>query len=273
MRSTFALAACVAALGSASPASAQSWVQMSGNGTDPSTAYAQLNSTSPGVDTISVSGSSGASSSAVSLTLSTGQVHLDVVSAYGLSGFNATGEAVITDTLTFAGDLSAPYTGTLSFTLDGKMTPGGGQIPGSGGNAGSASAALSLGTLGFAGLNHTSFYVSETCSTISLTADESCTVGSTFAETISLPFTIDDAHRMVNLTASLYGQAFNGAHVDFANTGTLSLVLPSGLSFTSESGLLLTAQTAPVPEPQTYVLMLAGVGFVAARRLGVVRQK
>jgi hypothetical protein len=91
-------------------------------------------------------------------------------------------------------------------------------------------------------------------------------VGSSFNDVLSLSFTVDDAHRAVSITALLMGNAFNGSFVDFLNTGILSIALPQGLSFTSASGLLLTAtNVAPVPEPSELALMLAGLAFVATQ--------
>jgi hypothetical protein len=55
------------------------------------------------------------------------------------------------------------------------------------------------------------------------------------------------------------------ATVNAGNTATLQMILPAGATFASSSGVFLTA---PVPEPHTWLLMLAGVGVVAhlARR-------
>ncbi len=50
-----------------------------------------------------------------------------------------------------------------------------------------------------------------------------------------------------------------GTDCDFGNSAHLNFELPPGASFTSASGLLLTAA---VPEPGTWALMLAGLGVV-----------
>jgi hypothetical protein len=57
-----------------------------------------------------------------------------------------------------------------------------------------------------------------------------------------------------------------GATADFLNTAQLSLGLPGGVTFTSDSGVLLTAS---VPELSTWVLMLLGfasLGYAGYRR-------
>ena len=57
------------------------------------------------------------------------------------------------------------------------------------------------------------------------------------------------------------------ASADFAHTAAISLILPDGYSFTSSSGQFLSAvPMPPVPEPSTCLLMLGGIGFIAARR-------
>jgi hypothetical protein len=63
-----------------------------------------------------------------------------------------------------------------------------------------------------------------------------------------------------------------GAQCEYGNTAKFRFVdLPSNVSFTSNSGKFLTGvpSVTPVPEPETYALMLAGlslVGWMARRR-------
>ena len=93
-----------------------------------------------------------------------------------------------------------------------------------------------------------------------------CQVGTSFADVVALSFLVDNTHRTVSLTATLLAEAFNGADVDFGSTGRLMLSLPSGLGFTSASGLLLTMPVTPVPEPSTLLLLIAGLGILESAR-------
>jgi hypothetical protein len=60
---------------------------------------------------------------------------------------------------------------------------------------------------------------------------------------------------------------------DFGHTAQLSLDLPPGVTFTSTSGVFLTALAAPVPEAETAWLLLAGILPLAARLRWVARAK
>jgi hypothetical protein len=57
---------------------------------------------------------------------------------------------------------------------------------------------------------------------------------------------------------------------DFGNTATMNLILPSGLSFTSGSGVFLTAPSS-VPEPGALGLVLMGLGALLVGRRRHVR--
>ena len=60
------------------------------------------------------------------------------------------------------------------------------------------------------------------------------------------------------------------ADLDYGNMLHVSFTLPGNVSYTSDSGVFLSAATAvtPVPEPETWALMLAGLGLLGqfARR-------
>lgn len=68
-----------------------------------------------------------------------------------------------------------------------------------------------------------------------------------------------------NLSADCFG-----ATCGFGNTGRIGLVLSDNVSFRSDSGIFLTAANpvAPVPEPETWALLAAGLGLLGnfARR-------
>jgi hypothetical protein len=53
-----------------------------------------------------------------------------------------------------------------------------------------------------------------------------------------------------------------GATADYSHTGTLSFGGLNGVSFTSASGVLLTQTPAAVPEPGSWILMMAGLVLI-----------
>lgn len=58
------------------------------------------------------------------------------------------------------------------------------------------------------------------------------------------------------------------AQLDGTNTGIVSLILPEGVAFVPDDGVFLTNQAAgaPVPEPSSIALMLAGLAGVSLQR-------
>jgi hypothetical protein len=47
-------------------------------------------------------------------------------------------------------------------------------------------------------------------------------------------------------------------------TSKVHLSLPTGVTFTSESGVFANSPIAAVPEPETYAMLLAGLGLMGA---------
>lgn len=90
---------------------------------------------------------------------------------------------------------------------------------------------------------------------------------------ISLPSGFVDQQFNVSISFN-YGQAFYlasvldiGGYGDFYNSADFGITAPEGASLTSLSGTLYSP--AAVPEPETYTMMLAGLGlmgFMARRR-------
>lgn len=56
---------------------------------------------------------------------------------------------------------------------------------------------------------------------------------------------------------------------DYSNTGTINLILPSDVKYTSDSGVFLTAVPATVPEPSSWTLLSGGLmlaGYLMRKR-------
>lgn len=246
--------------GFACSAPAQTRVQVAGQPID--NGLGSFGETKPlvaGQDTVSSNLSRPGVFPSASLTLSTGQLRAAAILTTG--SFFGTAAATIEDTLFIEGYLPAQMSGMLSMVITGTIDEGGGPIassyPGSDVNSGYAAASLQTRTFGLGDTASVARFFSNTCGGIVI----QCQVGGSFFDVVSVPFFFDDAHRAILLTASLFAQAFNGADVDFGSTGTLVLSLPSGLTFSSASGLLLTS---PVPESSTLLMLLVGLGGVAA---------
>ncbi|TCJ16387.1 PEP-CTERM sorting domain-containing protein [Parasulfuritortus cantonensis] len=76
-------------------------------------------------------------------------------------------------------------------------------------------------------------------------------------------FTYDEPFQLTT-TLSVFAQ--DGGYADYLDTASLlSFALPAGASLQSSSGLFV----ASVPEPETYAMLLAGLGLMA----GVVRRR
>lgn len=74
-----------------------------------------------------------------------------------------------------------------------------------------------------------------------------------FQFTYGIPFTIQS-----ELSASVQ----DGGIAHFGSTILAGLILPAGATVVSESGKLYS-ELAPIPEPRTYLLLLAGLGLIS----------
>ena len=101
-------------------------------------------------------------------------------------------------------------------------------------------------------------------------SDPNCFNGLTVNRGFDVQFTITDVSRTVPIEIFLGGYSSDGGVANFANTATLSLSLPDGISFTSDSGVFLSAAVTPpttsAPEPSSLALMALGTLAVSAFR-------
>lgn len=92
---------------------------------------------------------------------------------------------------------------------------------------------------------------------------------------ISTSILVPTGETSIGLAAYLSLDCRGGSSCDFGHTSAFSFdALPSGLSFSSASGLFLTANqaTGAVPEPATWAMMIGGFGMIGGamrRRKGL----
>lgn len=176
--------------------------------------------------------------------------------------FSSQAAAQITDSITFASGFSG--TGYLDWKFEGTLTAFAPPVH-------SATAALVI-NIGATGEN---IYLADNPS-FCAPGQSFCTTGTSINQTGTIPFQISPG--TLQVSAFLQTVAFDGAAADFSNTGRLYLRLPTGITYTSNSGTFLADAQAilpSVPEPATYSLLLVGLSCAAClkSRLSMVRQR
>lgn len=91
-----------------------------------------------------------------------------------------------------------------------------------------------------------------------------CVSGSTVDDEFRVAIPISNTARNVFFEFSLQATSLGNAAADFGHTAGLSLDLPTGLDFTSDSGVLLSAPAA-VPLPMSLPLLMLGLAGLGAR--------
>ncbi len=79
---------------------------------------------------------------------------------------------------------------------------------------------------------------------------------------------------VVGIRSALAASASSVATSDYANTSTFRFMLPTNVSFTSNSGAFLSAPSGAVPEPAAWAMMIAGFGMIGVtmRRRSVIAE-
>lgn len=89
-------------------------------------------------------------------------------------------------------------------------------------------------------------------------------------------YALSGISQVLGISNSLSAYASTGASFSYGNTSALSFVLPSNVTFTSASGVFLSALNpvnSAVPEPATWAMMIFGFGLagVSLRRRAATR--
>ena len=188
--------------------------------------------------------------------LSKGELGAEAVTGYR---HGAVGVAQFNDTLTFDIAGAAPTTLTdilISFTLDGELA-------GPGGRAGIRD------LLRFGGANAQVYYnldSSGLSSGFSQGGWKSYSWGGSTPglTTFTGIYTLSGASQVLGIFNFLEADANSGGKSLYGHTSALHFTLPTGVTYSSASGVFLSATGGGVPEPATWTLMIAGFGIAGA---------
>jgi hypothetical protein len=89
-----------------------------------------------------------------------------------------------------------------------------------------------------------------------------------FAFDILMNVPVSSADPSFPIRVGIYAGAVNEGLSDILGSGQLSILLPSGFTFTSASGVLLTGPPSAVPEPAMILLLGVGAAMTIRRRRG-----
>jgi hypothetical protein len=209
------------------------------------------------------------SQSSVAADLATGTIHgfVSVVPAdFTYGGFvEPSADAEMTDTVTFNIPGATETTMTpisFSYLLDGTFTSGGD-------SADNVLTSLSFGNAGFEVEWDGSEgpYVTSGTSLAGLTI--TCFTTTCFGVQSTFYVEGPNPSLFFYLNERFICGGQDNCTEDYSNTGTFGLSLPSGVTYTSNSGVFLTQQASAAPEPATGVFVtlgLCGITWIARRR-------
>jgi hypothetical protein len=204
-------------------------------------------------ETSAVSGGSSATSYA-NLVTGVLQDYAHATDAYPGTPYAALASSAITELVTFSGGVG--QTAWLDWSFDGSLTLNPLEYP-------------------FATFGQLLLYAGDSAANIMLSGNAgncafppTCTVGTSVDQQGSLAFIIPPGEMFVAANLQAYAQYGNTAQ--FANTGRIFIRTPEGVTYSSATGQFLTQATpifaTAVPEPETYALMLAGLGMIGLLR-------
>lgn len=84
--------------------------------------------------------------------------------------------------------------------------------------------------------------------------------------TMTAEYAITGPSTTLPIELSMYASCGGGSSCDYSHTGQISFDLPSGVSFTSDSGVFLTAEG--VPEPGTLAILAGALAILPVLRRG-----
>lgn len=214
----------------------------------------------PGLLIAQTSGSSGDSVATSYANMTTGVLRdfAHATNAYPGTPYAATAVSQLSDSVVFSGGFGG--TAYVDWSFDGSL----------------AYTSNTIGTFGqllvFIGSDYANIMLSANpgnCGGGNLFAD--CTVATSVNKQGSIAFTIQPGQMYFASVLQAYSQF--GDTAAFGNSGKIYIRTPEGVSYTSLSGNFLTAAApifpptvSPVPEPETYMLLIAGFFALAAAR-------
>ena len=182
--------------------------------------------------------------------------------AYGSAAGKASsalGTVTIDETIHIQGSVTVPVTGILTTWLQGSLTPGS-PPPFSGFSTTLAQAQLTVMspvTTSTVSYN----FQDRGCPPSGVSGGIPCINTTLIDQKIDQPFLITSTNRSFRFYNFLGAQGEYGGIADLSHTATMSLSLPAGLTYTSDSGVFLITS---VPEPSSFWQIGVGLAVIGA---------